>query len=114
MKAAVVPEGELSKLAEVKDIPKPSINDDQILIKSKAYAINPTDWKHIVYKLSKPGDVIGSDVSGVVEEVGSNVTNFKKVMLSVHSSWEMFPQTQELLQNMLLHTLVELLNMITV
>lgn len=78
MKAAVVPEGELSKLAEVKDIPKPSINDDQILIKSKAYAINPTDWKHIVYKLSKPGDVIGSDVSGVVEEVGSNVTNFKK------------------------------------
>ena len=78
MKAAVVPEGELTRLAEIKDIPKPSINDDQILIKSKAYAINPTDWKHIVFKLSKPGDVIGSDVSGIVEEVGSNVTSFKK------------------------------------
>ncbi|RCK62893.1 hypothetical protein Cantr_09087 [Candida viswanathii] len=79
MKAAVVPSSEeLTNLAEVKDIPKPSIQDDQILIKAKAYAINPTDWKHIVYKLSKPGDVIGSDVSGTIEEVGSKVTNFKK------------------------------------
>ena len=28
--------------------------------------------------MSKPGDVAGSDVSGIVEQVGANVTNFKK------------------------------------
>ncbi|EMG48633.1 hypothetical protein SBY92_003936 [Candida maltosa Xu316] len=79
MKAAVVPQSKDSgKLAELKDIPIPSIDEDQILIKTKAFAVNPTDWKHIVYGFSKPGDVIGSDVSGVVEKVGSKVTNFQK------------------------------------
>ncbi|CAX44204.1 zinc-binding dehydrogenase, putative [Candida dubliniensis CD36] len=80
MKAAVVPESVTeTKLAEVKEIPKPTINDDQILIKAEAGAINPTDWKHIILaRTSKPGDVIGCDVSGIVEEVGSKVTNFKK------------------------------------
>lgn len=79
MKAAVVPESVTeTKLAEVKEIPKPTIGDDQILIKAEAAAVNPTDWKHIVFQMSKPGDVIGSDVSGTVEEVGSKVANFKK------------------------------------
>lgn len=80
MKAAVVPESVTeTKLAEIKEIPKPTIDDDQILIKAEAGAINPTDWKHIIVaRSSKPGDIIGCDVSGIVEEVGSKVTNFKK------------------------------------
>lgn len=79
MKAAVVPISiKDNYLTEIKDIPKPEIKDDQILIKAKACAINPIDWKHIVYQMSKPGDVAGSDVSGIVEQVGANVTNFKK------------------------------------
>lgn len=85
MKAAVVPESVTeTKLAEIKEIPKPTIDDDQILIKAEAGAINPTDWKHIIVaRSSKPGDIIGCDVSGIVEEVGSKVTNFKKEMLLV-------------------------------
>ncbi|CAX41359.1 zinc-binding dehydrogenase, putative [Candida dubliniensis CD36] len=79
MKAAVVSNPvEPTKLTEVKEIPKPKIQDNEILVKAKAYAINPTDWKHIVFKMSKPGDVAGSDASGIVEEVGSQVTTFKK------------------------------------
>lgn len=79
MKAAVVSNPvEPTKLTEVKEIPKPKIQDNEILVKAKAYAINPTDWKHIVFKMSQPGDVAGSDASGIVEEVGSQVTNFKK------------------------------------
>ena len=79
MKAAVVPISiKDNYLTEIKDISKPEIKDDQILIKAKACAINPIDWKHIVYQMSKPGDVAGSDVSGIVEQVGANVTNFKR------------------------------------
>lgn len=51
---------------------------DQILVKSVAFAVNPTDWKHVAFGLSKKNAIAGSDVSGVVEEVGSNVKGFAK------------------------------------
>lgn len=42
-------------------------------------ALNPTDWKHYFYGLAGDGCVLGCDYSGVVEEVGSDVTkSFKK------------------------------------
>ena len=44
MKAAVVPISiKDNYLTEIKDISKPEIKDDQILIKAKACAINPID-----------------------------------------------------------------------
>ncbi|KAK6456574.1 zinc-binding oxidoreductase [Scheffersomyces xylosifermentans] len=64
--------------SEVASIPLPQINDDQILIKSVAFAVNPTDWKHLFLGLSPKGVIIGSDVSGIVERVGANVTKFAK------------------------------------
>ncbi|CAI5758582.1 unnamed protein product [Candida verbasci] len=76
MKAVVISSNPKT-LTEIKDIPLPQINDDEILIKTKAIALNPTDWKHIIYQLSSPGDLVGSDVSGVVEAVGSSVENIK-------------------------------------
>ncbi|KAI5963685.1 uncharacterized protein KGF55_002565 [Candida pseudojiufengensis] len=77
MKAAVI-SGESDPLSVIAEIPIPKINDDEILIKAKAFAINPTDWKHIDYKIGQKGDILGSDVSGIVEQVGSNIKNFKK------------------------------------
>nr|ESZ98297.1 putative protein TOXD [Sclerotinia borealis F-4128] len=56
----------------------PKLRDDYLLIKTKAVALNPTDWKHIEW-LTSNGARIGCDYAGVVEEVGSAVTkNFKK------------------------------------
>lgn len=56
----------------------PKLRDDYILVKVKAVALNPTDWKHIDY-LPSPGARVGCDYSGIVEEVGSKVTKpFKK------------------------------------
>ena len=79
MKAAVISGSfEPYHLAEIKDIPQPEIKENEILIKAVAFAINPTDWKHIVYQLGSPGDVVGCDVSGTIEEVGSQVTGFEK------------------------------------
>lgn len=79
MKAAIISGSfEPYQLAEIKDIPQPKLKENEILIKAVAFAINPTDWKHIVYQLGSSGDVVGCDVSGTIEEVGSQVTGFAK------------------------------------
>lgn len=64
-----------TKSIEIRHIPKPKPNDDQILIKTVAFAANPTDYKH--HYLYTDGGILGSDASGIVEEVGNNVTGYK-------------------------------------
>jgi len=60
------------------EVDRPKLRDDYLLIKVKAVALNPTDWKHIDFVATK-GTRVGCDYSGVVEEVGSKVTKpFKK------------------------------------
>lgn len=51
---------------------RPDLPDDCVLVKTKAVALNPTDWKHIDFIPTK-GATVGCDYSGVVEEVGSLV-----------------------------------------
>jgi NADPH:quinone reductase-like Zn-dependent oxidoreductase len=65
-------------VAEVKnDVPLPKLpGDDWILVKTKAVALNPTDWKNIANTPS-PGALAGCDYAGVVEEVGKGVENLK-------------------------------------
>jgi len=51
----------------------PSCGRNEVLIRVKAAAINPVD-----YKLGRMlGSVVGLDVAGVIESVGSNVTSCK-------------------------------------
>lgn len=66
---------------------KPSPKPDQLLVKVKAVSVNPLDWHGLrgtpyLIRLSmglfKPkNSFLGADVSGIVEEVGSAITNFK-------------------------------------
>lgn len=65
-------------VAEVRtDVPLPQLKDDYILVKTKAIALNPTDWKSLQNRTS-PGAIVGCDYSGVVEDVGTTVsTRFK-------------------------------------
>lgn len=59
------------------DVPLPTLpGDDWILVKTKAVALNPTDWKNID-KATAPGAIAGCDYAGVVEEVGNAVTKLK-------------------------------------
>ncbi|KAL3423716.1 TOXD protein [Phlyctema vagabunda] len=60
--------------AEKAECSIPKLRDDYILIRVKAVALNPTDWKHVDF-LTSAGARIGCDYSGIVEEVGSKVTN---------------------------------------
>jgi NADPH:quinone reductase-like Zn-dependent oxidoreductase len=64
---------------ESRDIPKPS--PGELLVKVKAAALNPVDWKiqHAHFPINIPLPLIlGTDIAGEVEEVGEGVTRFSK------------------------------------
>lgn len=72
----VLPEG---KAVAVREVPIPEIRDEWLLVKVKAVALNPTDWKHVDYGEADAGTRIGwCDYAGIVEKVGSKVRKFKK------------------------------------
>ncbi|AXH99831.1 NADP-dependent oxidoreductase [Sporosarcina sp. PTS2304] len=83
MKAIVIEQyGGSDQLVE-KDLPKPEIKDQQVLIEMHATSINPIDWKvrEGYMKDAMPFEfplILGWDAAGVVSEVGSQVTQFKK------------------------------------
>ncbi|RYP39904.1 hypothetical protein DL767_002023 [Monosporascus sp. MG133] len=66
------------KIAAVREVPIPQIRDGWVLVKVNAVALNPADWKHIDYGAADTGCRIGFDYSGIVVDIGSNVTKFKK------------------------------------
>lgn len=68
---------------EYKETPSPKINDNEVLIRSRAIGLNPVDVKTRIgkgqagrLKLHDPM-ILGWDVSGEIVEAGSAVTNFK-------------------------------------
>ena len=69
-------------LAEV-EMQRPVPGQGEVLIKVQAASVNPIDWKlragHMkeVFPLTFPA-TLGWDVSGTVEEIGDNVTRFKR------------------------------------
>ncbi len=74
--------GSVSKSLVLNDIAKPSLTSNQIVIKVKAAAINPVDFKTVegdlkmIRKMSLP-TTIGFDVAGIVVDKGSGVTDFQ-------------------------------------
>lgn len=81
MKAAVIDAfGPVSSL-EIRDIPRPTITPQQILVEVHAASVNPIDWKiREGMMAARYGEefpmVLGLDVSGVVTQVGEAVDGF--------------------------------------
>ncbi|SDI09268.1 alcohol dehydrogenase, propanol-preferring [Alteribacillus persepolensis] len=82
MKALVVTE--LKKDLEVMNMPDPSLTPDGVVIQVKANGICRSDWhlwqgdfSWVGLDLELP-HILGHEFSGVVEEVGKNVTKIKK------------------------------------
>lgn len=71
MKALVTVEGHKTELQEA---PLPTLDKDEILVRTLAVTINPTDWKHVAL-ISGPGNRVGCDFVGVVEQLGPEVKN---------------------------------------
>ncbi|SFD43212.1 alcohol dehydrogenase, propanol-preferring [Lentibacillus persicus] len=82
MKALVLTE--LDKKMEVKDVPEPTLTDDGVIIRIKANGICRSDYHFMKGDLDWVGmnlqlpHVLGHEFSGIVEQVGSNVTKFNK------------------------------------
>ncbi len=87
MKALIKTQYGGPEVLRLEEVDKPTLKDDQILVKVMANSANPADW-HILrgepffarlsFGLFKPKDkILGADFAGVVEEVGKNITHFK-------------------------------------
>ena len=76
--AAVLKEAKAQITVEQRPIPNPKAGE--ILVKNAAVAINPVDWKiqDYAFFITKYPNILGSDVAGTVEAVGSDVQHFKK------------------------------------
>ncbi|MFN3598287.1 MAG: zinc-binding dehydrogenase [Aquificaceae bacterium] len=82
MRAVILEDfGGVENLRLVEDFPKPEIKEDEVLVRVKAVALNHLDiWVRtgaLAVKSSLP-HILGSDVSGVVEKVGSLVKDIKE------------------------------------
>ena len=67
---------------EVANIPIPNISDNEILIKVKAAAVNPLEILILTGSVRLIQDykmplTLGNECSGIVENIGNNVTDFK-------------------------------------
>jgi D-arabinose 1-dehydrogenase-like Zn-dependent alcohol dehydrogenase len=75
MKALVV---EDVKKMVVKEVADPTIDENGILVNVKANGVCRSDWHVWAGDLPMSAPVMGHELSGVVEEVGRNVKNFKR------------------------------------
>ena len=72
---------------ELKDVDRPVVKDDEVLVRVRAAAVNPPDWAgvhgepyivRLAFGLRRPKvGVRGTDLAGVVEAVGKDVTRLR-------------------------------------
>jgi NADPH:quinone reductase-like Zn-dependent oxidoreductase len=73
------------QVLEMRDVPTPEPGPEDLLIRVRAASVNRSDWECLIGKplyarmggLFRPGNpILGTDVAGVVEEVGGAVEGF--------------------------------------
>ena len=87
MKAIAYEEYGSVDVLQLKDVRKPEVEDGRVLVRVRAASANPADWHYmrglpyiarLTTGLWKPKkSVLGLDVAGEVEAVGSRVTRFR-------------------------------------
>jgi NADPH:quinone reductase-like Zn-dependent oxidoreductase len=77
------------EVLELRDVARPAVGDDEVLVRVRAASVNPLDWHfmggrpylvRMLAGLSRPkasARLLGADMAGSVEEVGRNVTEFR-------------------------------------
>jgi NADPH:quinone reductase-like Zn-dependent oxidoreductase len=56
---------------------KPFPNDDEVLIKVHAVSLNAADYRSMKMGIIPKRRIFGADISGTIESVGKNITQFK-------------------------------------
>lgn len=88
MKAVVYQEYGSPDVLELRDVEKPEVADDELLVRVHATSVNPVDWHTMTGSpllvrtqagLRRPKTQrLGTDFSGTVEGVGKDVTRFRE------------------------------------
>ncbi len=70
------------EVLEHREVARPVITDEEILVQVVACSVNPVDWKirrgdARLLTGRKPPRILGCDYAGIVAEVGGQVTNYK-------------------------------------
>ena len=84
MKAIVAERYGRPDVLELRDVERPSIEDDQMLVRVHASSVNPVEWYRVTGPVFARGGglrrpatpAVGADLAGRVEAVGSAVTSF--------------------------------------
>ena len=70
-----------TEVLELVEIPKPEPKSDEVLIRIEAAGVNPIDWKtrqgNGFFQNDSLPLILGWDMSGVIERIGNQVSNFK-------------------------------------
>lgn len=87
MKAIVQHAYGTADVLRLEHIDRPAINDDEVLVRVRAAAVNHADWVYttgrpliarLAFGIRTPKQIVrGKDVAGVVEAVGRNATRFR-------------------------------------
>ena len=89
--------GAPQRVLKLEEIDRPSVGDDDVLIHVRATSVNTPDWITVAgipyiirlkFGLRKPPTPVrGTDIAGVVEAVGKNVTDLQPGAEVFGSSW---------------------------
>ncbi|KZL81492.1 enoyl reductase, partial [Colletotrichum incanum] len=90
---AVIVDGE-DKVLVRHDAPCPQMQPDQVLVRTDAVAINPSDTK-MCGGFANPSAILGSDYAGTVVAVGSDVSHVSPGDRVCGAQNEMFPTTPD-------------------
>jgi len=77
MKAITIKEKGSFENIRVEDIERPAVQPDEILVRITAAGVNPVDWKTVLNGYFTMPLILGSDIAGVIEAIGSDVKNYR-------------------------------------
>jgi NADPH:quinone reductase-like Zn-dependent oxidoreductase len=90
--------GTPERVLKLEEVDRPSVGDDDVLIRVRATSVNTPDWITVagvpsILRLrfglrQPPTPVRGTDIAGVVEAVGTNVTDLQPGEEVFGSSWD--------------------------
>ncbi|KAJ5788364.1 Dehydrogenase [Penicillium paradoxum] len=87
---------------KVEAAPEPHPLENEVVIKVAYAAVNPTDWKmqEAPYMELQYPYILGTDVSGTIVQLGSNVTRFhlgQRLTIASHSGYQRYTTCKEIL-----------------
>jgi len=77
MKAIVYDKKNKTDFMVLREVEKPIVKYDQVLVKIYNTSLNAADYRSIKMGIVPDGRILGADIAGVIEAVGMNVKKFK-------------------------------------